>query len=218
MNFTANPANGRFISRDTYRGELNDPGQWHLYVYCANNPINYVEPSGHWIVSIGFKAEAAYVFGGYVMIMGNYDGKHLLVTSSLGAKFVTNATASAGVSFATYTYKSVDKLLGWGATLGFNLAGTISGGISFDKNGNVGGSFGASYARLKTPKLAPFCFDFEFGYTKKIIKYKWNAIPKTKKCYKKYGLKFYVQRKANYVKLGSSKSKLLEKFIRMDGL
>lgn len=41
------PENGRFISQDTYRGELNNPGQWHLYVYCANNPINYVDPSGH---------------------------------------------------------------------------------------------------------------------------------------------------------------------------
>ena len=44
------PEIGRFISQDSYRGELNDPGQWHLYVYCANNPINYVDPSGHaWV-------------------------------------------------------------------------------------------------------------------------------------------------------------------------
>ena len=47
VNFTADPDNGRFISQDSYRGELDDPGQWHLYAYCANNPINYVDPSGH---------------------------------------------------------------------------------------------------------------------------------------------------------------------------
>ena len=41
------PANGRFISQDSYRGSIDDPGQWHLYVYCANNPISYVDPSGH---------------------------------------------------------------------------------------------------------------------------------------------------------------------------
>ena len=41
------PANGRFISQDTYRGSIDNPGQWHLYAYCANNPINYVDPSGH---------------------------------------------------------------------------------------------------------------------------------------------------------------------------
>ena len=47
VNFTANLDNGRFVSQDSYRGELDDPGQWHLYAYCANNPINYIDPSGH---------------------------------------------------------------------------------------------------------------------------------------------------------------------------
>ena len=46
------PEIGRFISQDSYRGELNDPGQWHLYAYCANNPINYVDPSGHEKVNV----------------------------------------------------------------------------------------------------------------------------------------------------------------------
>ena len=37
-----NPALARFIQEDTYRGDgLN------LYVYCANNPVRYVDPSGH---------------------------------------------------------------------------------------------------------------------------------------------------------------------------
>ena len=41
------PENGRFLTEDTYRGEVNDPDTLHLYVYCKNNPINYVDPSGH---------------------------------------------------------------------------------------------------------------------------------------------------------------------------
>ena len=41
------PQTGRFISRDTYRGEQDNAGTWHLYAYCANNPVNYVDPSGH---------------------------------------------------------------------------------------------------------------------------------------------------------------------------
>lgn len=37
-----NPAIGRFIQEDTYRGDgLN------LYAYCANNPVIYFDPSGH---------------------------------------------------------------------------------------------------------------------------------------------------------------------------
>ena len=41
------PENGRFVSQDTYRGEIKEPGTWHLYAYCANNPVNYVDSSGH---------------------------------------------------------------------------------------------------------------------------------------------------------------------------
>ncbi len=37
-----NPVIGRFIQEDTYYGDgLN------LYTYCANNPVKYVDPSGH---------------------------------------------------------------------------------------------------------------------------------------------------------------------------
>ena len=37
-----NPVIGRFTQEDTYRGDgLN------LYAYCANNPVFYVDPSGH---------------------------------------------------------------------------------------------------------------------------------------------------------------------------
>lgn len=46
------PENGRFLSQDTYRGEQNEPETYHLYAYCANNPINYVDPSGHFVWKI----------------------------------------------------------------------------------------------------------------------------------------------------------------------
>lgn len=42
------PETGRFLTEDTYRGEYEDVGKWHLYAYCDNNPVNYVDPSGHW--------------------------------------------------------------------------------------------------------------------------------------------------------------------------
>ena len=42
-----NPEDGRFLSEDTYRGETNEPDTQHLYAYCADNPINYADPSGH---------------------------------------------------------------------------------------------------------------------------------------------------------------------------
>lgn len=41
------PEDGRFLTQDTYRGESNEPDTYHLYAYCANDPVNYVDPSGH---------------------------------------------------------------------------------------------------------------------------------------------------------------------------
>ncbi|KAB3524800.1 RHS repeat-associated core domain-containing protein, partial [Alkaliphilus serpentinus] len=42
-----NPYIGRFISEDTYKGTINDPLSLNYYIYCAGNPINYIDPSGH---------------------------------------------------------------------------------------------------------------------------------------------------------------------------
>ena len=35
------PEDGRFLTEDIYRGEVNEPDTWHLYTYCKNNPVNY---------------------------------------------------------------------------------------------------------------------------------------------------------------------------------
>ena len=61
------PQTGRFISRDTYRGERQDAGTWHLYLYCANNPVNYVDPSGHWFFVPFLVKGAAVAIGGIVL-------------------------------------------------------------------------------------------------------------------------------------------------------
>lgn len=37
----------RFISEDTNRGRREDPLSLNLYTYCHNEPIRYVDPSGH---------------------------------------------------------------------------------------------------------------------------------------------------------------------------
>ncbi|WP_207655526.1 RHS repeat-associated core domain-containing protein, partial [Desulfocucumis palustris] len=42
-----NPEIGRFITNGTYRGNIYEPWTQNLYTYCNNNPINYVDPTGH---------------------------------------------------------------------------------------------------------------------------------------------------------------------------
>ena len=54
------PEDGRFLTQDTYRGEFKAPKTWNLYAYCANNPVNYVDPSGH--VFFGFWSKKQHYF------------------------------------------------------------------------------------------------------------------------------------------------------------
>ena len=40
------PQVGRFISRDIKEGDISSPLDMNRYVYCRNNPVKYVDPSG----------------------------------------------------------------------------------------------------------------------------------------------------------------------------
>ncbi len=41
------PVTARFISRDTYMGTLDNPLSHNPYMYCYNNPLIYIDPTGH---------------------------------------------------------------------------------------------------------------------------------------------------------------------------
>lgn len=59
------PGDGRFLTRDSYRGNATNPTTWHLYTYCANNPINYDDPSGHFVMSRIVGGIVGALAGGY---------------------------------------------------------------------------------------------------------------------------------------------------------
>ena len=57
------PKTARFLQEDTYLGDKNDPLSLNLYTYCANNPIIYHDPTGHFFKEIwgGIKSGASWL-------------------------------------------------------------------------------------------------------------------------------------------------------------
>ncbi len=129
------PSTGRFITQDTYRGERNNAGTWHLYAYCANNPIHRIDTNGHaWetvldVASIGWSAmqlatAPSWVNLGYLIwdvgatfipfVPGSYSYKIIKGTSTVGEislKIPSKIKDLKSTKNLTVgTYKSLNKL------------------------------------------------------------------------------------------------------------
>ena len=114
-----NPEDGRFMTEDTYRGDTTKSETGHLYVYCANNPVNYVDPSGHFLVSTAVLVGVG--VGGIVgAVAGSYKGR--LVAKRLGYK-----GKKRNLFIATYGIKGavVGAIIGAFAGYGIGCYGSI---------------------------------------------------------------------------------------------
>ena len=66
-----NPSNGLFNRVDPYSGNLHDPQSLHKYLYCHNNPVNSVDPTGLMEFSLTGMMQVAFLGG---LITANVAG------------------------------------------------------------------------------------------------------------------------------------------------
>ena len=81
-----NPEDGRFMTEDSYRGEIMNPETGHLYVYCANNPVNYVDPSGHFAAAMYTVIKLVLVGGAVAYVSYSSWKNHSSKTKYAGRK------------------------------------------------------------------------------------------------------------------------------------
>ena len=80
------PEEGRFLTEDTYCGENDQPDTQCLYVYCANNPVNYVDPSGHFAIAVPILVKLVLVGGVVIYVSYSSWKRHSPKTRYAGIK------------------------------------------------------------------------------------------------------------------------------------
>ena len=110
-----NPNTGRFLSQDSYKGSTYEPWTQNLYTYTGNNPVNFIDPTGHKVVSINP--------GGLTGPIGNVPGDPVNPTelppitpsnpnpSSVGSSSSSGGSGSVGndVGYTISTKLEIDK-------------------------------------------------------------------------------------------------------------
>ncbi|QUL56314.1 RHS repeat protein [Paenibacillus tritici] len=73
------PSMGRFLNEDTVEGQIDNPLSQNLYTYVENNPLKYIDPSGHSAMAAGglylipgFGEVLAVVTGAGIVFYGGY--------------------------------------------------------------------------------------------------------------------------------------------------
>lgn len=112
------PEVGSFISRDSYLSNLMRPLSQNRYIYVENNPVNYIDPSGHAIIG---QVAAGAIGGAVVGFVGT------LVTD-----IVTNVVRH-GLSIKEYRLSSIETYLA-------NTVGAAVGGAILAGTGNIYGA------------------------------------------------------------------------------
>ena len=156
------PEIGRFLNMDDI--SYADPEQIHglnLYAYCANNPVNYVDPTGHFIVSLIVSMVVGAVIGGAIngikaynagqrgwglfgaiaggAIMGGAMGSILALGGAAGL-------ASAGLANCVVsTGAALGISVGVGAGAGI-VSYSLENGLRTDREWTVGGMFMAGFS------------------------------------------------------------------------
>ncbi|MDE5983779.1 MAG: RHS repeat-associated core domain-containing protein [Eubacterium sp.] len=89
---------GRFTAKDTYLGTIPNPLSRNLYTYVENNPLNYIDPSGHVKVGKSIGASAANI--ARVTADAASIAKKTVSVASKGANYVAVANSPTATSAA----------------------------------------------------------------------------------------------------------------------
>ena len=111
------PEVGRFISQDSYLGQVDDPPSLHRYFYANDNPTRYVDPTGHFSIEDAKREakEAAFFAAMTLQHFGDEAGKtYERTVEGVGKLLVPGATAqdrrAAGLELGPMAKRQMELL------------------------------------------------------------------------------------------------------------
>ena len=113
------PGMGRFTAADTYPGKFIDPLSINKYSYVQNDPINHIDPSGHFLQKIG---NALKTVGTAIA----NTAKNVATTVVNAAKVVGSAVVTGVTYLASVAYDYIVK-----PTASFYVEKVVSPTLSF---------------------------------------------------------------------------------------
>jgi len=140
------PEIGRFISPDSIVQSPFDPQTLNRYTYVRNNPIKYVDPSGHvWFIPFIIAIVKAAVIGaaigaGLAAITGGDIGKGALLGALSGAVFAgVSSLAQTAMKFAITGTTQVSLIGGARATANI-VSSVVAGGAAGAASAGISGA------------------------------------------------------------------------------
>ena len=154
------------MTEDSYRGEIMKPETGHLYMYCANNPVNYVDPRGHWVVDVGITSIASCVVSFKDTNLVAVDGKGNVGYATMSSEGIAIDVPNADIILEAFLFKGV-KSIGKLGGLSGDIGGSVKLGVTTASAG-VGISAGSvavsGSVGFTTPAL-PFSVSAYLTYT-----------------------------------------------------
>ena len=137
------PALGRFLSPDPI---VSDPGNlqsFNRYSYVLNNPIKYIDPTGHFNV-LGFLAGLGLAVLGVVAYVTGYGASAAPDLIGSGVATMGAAAAAPSEGFLGLTFGGGGDTSGWSGKGGSDVATSIIPGGGYSSSGGGGGDGGYS--------------------------------------------------------------------------
>jgi RHS repeat-associated protein len=192
-----NPDIGRFITRDSYRGDIYKPWTRNLYTYCSNNPVNRVDPTGHcdtcgieqnYDVQLDAQITETYIYPVVeTLAEATLDGVLIAYTGpagienaeariagklagkALGGAAAIERTISSAKAAQTAGGYLADEFTGTILTKGTKIFGLTPGQTAWYTSADMVEASGMSYKILyEGLQIAP---DLEFGYRQYVTAY-----------------------------------------------